>query len=244
MSKKIAKKKVMFYRVWRGTKPYITVKQERFDSTIASRLGFSTFEKKDFPPQYFKIAPKKDKDWSLLKKRLYKSGYVSRVIDADDDRVDKLGWKYFTGYEFGLKVNVTAGKLSKLLIKKEKAHASLIGCSVGHFFKSTKAPYDEETQRMTFAYATTANVMNEKFAHLDFMIFYYEDAWTACTNEEREILVDHELFHCAVDGTPYLRDHDIEEFKYIANKYGLKPPSYHWGTKALKSLLDEREREE
>ena len=97
---------------------------------------------------------------------------------------------------------------------------------------------------MTFAFATTANTMGEKFANLDFIIFYYEDAWETMNNEEREMLVDHELRHLAVDGTPYLRDHDVQEFSYIINKYDLKPPMYHWATRAMKKILQAREDEE
>ena len=243
MSEKV-KSKITFHKVWKGTKPYITIPQTKLKSSIALKLGFGTFEKKKYDEQYFKVAPKTDKGWAVLKKKLSKKGYVARIKQASDSKVEELGWKYFDGYEFGLKRNVQAEKFSKEFIKKEKSHSSLVGCSIGHFFKSQDAPYDEETGRMTFAFASLASTMHEKFAHFDFIIYYYEDAWDCCVNIEREMLVDHELFHCGVDGIPYIRDHDIQEFKYIVGKYDLQPPSYHWATRGMKKLLSQREEEE
>jgi len=236
--------KITFWKVWKGTKPYLTIAQSKIKESLADKLGFGTFEKKNLDPQFYKVAPKTDLAWATLQKKLKKKGYIARIKDADDTRTEEMGWKYFDGYEFGLKKNNEAAKIGKKLIKTEKAHASIIGCSVGYFFKSTPAPYDEETGRMTFAFASLANVSHEKFAHLDFVIYFYEDAWMCCTREEREILVDHELRHCGMDGTPYLRDHDIQEFKYIADKYGLEPPHYHWGSRGMKKLLVEREAED
>lgn len=237
-------KKITFHKVYKSTKPYITTKCTKLSEKAATELGFCEFTKKNIEDQYYRVAPKTDKAWIDLKKKLKKFGFVSRIKDADDNKVEELGWKYFNGYEFGLKRNMEAERVSKDLVKTEKAHSTIVGCNIGHFFKSTPAPYDEETRIMTFAFATLANTMNEKFANLDFIIYYYEDAWDSCSRDERTILVDHELFHCAMDGTPYLRDHDIQEHSYIVDKYGLKPPHYHWGTKGMKRLLTERENEE
>jgi len=75
-------------------------------------------------------------------------------------------------------------------------------------------------------------------------LYYFEDSWMALTKEEKVILVDHELRHLAMDGTPYLRDHDVEEFLYIVDKYDLKSPNFNWGSNALKRVLAERERDE
>jgi len=237
-------KKITFYRVWKGTKPFITVLGKKMPEIVAMRLGFAWLERKNIPEQWFKVAPKREDSWLRLKKALKRKGYIARIKDADVAKTEELGWKLFDGYEFGMKVNQQAVKIASELILKEPQHSHLAGVSVGHFFKSQPAPYDDDTGLMTFAYATTASVMNEKFAKYDFIIYYYEEAWNTAINSVRETLVDHELSHCGMDGTPYIKGHDIEEFKYIIKKYKLEPPAYHWSGKTIKKVLEMREFEE
>lgn len=234
-------KKITFYRVWKNTKPFITIPGKKLSETVAYKIGFAWLEKKKMPEQWYKIAPKREDSWVKLKKALKRQGYIARIKEADTSKTEELGWNLFNGYEFGMKKNAQAKKISTELIAKEPKHSHLAGVSIGHFFKSQAAPFDEETGLMTFAYATTASVMNEKFAKYDFLIYYYEEAWDIAVNSVREVLVDHELSHCGMDGTPYIKGHDIEEFKYIINKYGLKPPAYHWAGKTIKKVLETRE---
>jgi hypothetical protein len=236
--------KLHFYKVYKNTVPYITTKKEKFDSEIAESLGFSVLTKKNTPEQYFRIAPKTEIFWFRLRTKLFKLGYKAIIHNVDFNKAEELGWEVFSGFEFGLKVNEKAERIAKKVLCK-KRHRHLAGINVGYFFLNKEAPYDEETKKMDFAYASIANKTLERFGQFDFVIYFYEDAWMALSREERIVLVDHELEHCQIAGTPYIRDHDIQiqEFKSIAKEYGLKKPEYHWASGAIRKVLEAREEE-
>lgn len=65
-------------------------------------------------------------------------------------------------------------------------------------------------------------------ADLDFTIEFNWTSWRSLTAEQRVALVDHELAHCAWDGEKErwaLREHDIEEFRDIVQRWGLWHPA-------------------
>lgn len=232
--------KIVFYKVYKATRPYIT--SRRIPETVAQDLGFAFREKKNCDDQWFRIAPKSEQQWEILKNKLKKKYKIlAKLVEPDANKTEELGWDVFNGYEWGLMPNKEGEKLSNKLIRSKSRHRHLIGCKIAHFFKSSPAPYDETTGRMEFAYATIANKMNEKFAGFDFILYYYEDAWMSCTRDQRIMLCDHELGHCGIEGVPYLKDHDIQEFSFMVDEYGLKPPSYHWAPDAVKRCLQARE---
>jgi len=48
-----------------------------------------------------------------------------------------------------------------------------------------------------------------------------EDVWMKLNEIQCLALLDHELFHCAIqDGKPFLRPHDVEEFYGVIARYG------------------------
>lgn len=61
----------------------------------------------------------------------------------------------------------------------------------------------------------------------DFTITIYEPNIVTFTDEQMRILIFHELLHVGIKFTDdgqesyFIRPHDIEDFRYIINKYGL-----------------------
>ena len=61
----------------------------------------------------------------------------------------------------------------------------------------------------------------------DFTITIYEPNVATFTDEQMRILIFHELLHVGIKFTDdgqesyFIRPHDIEDFRYIINKYGL-----------------------
>lgn len=60
----------------------------------------------------------------------------------------------------------------------------------------------------------------------DFVITVYEPNCTFLSEEQKDILVFHELMHIGVDEDGdepkfYVKPHDVEEFNEIINRYGL-----------------------
>ncbi len=57
---------------------------------------------------------------------------------------------------------------------------------------------------------------------VQFVMVIAEDQWERLDAKKREALIDHELCHCAidVDGKPYLRPHDLEEFADVIERHG------------------------
>jgi len=64
------------------------------------------------------------------------------------------------------------------------------------------------------------------FTNLNYLIEISEDIWNALDNEQRRILLYHELMHILVlinksgDEVYKIRNHDVEDFAKIINKYG------------------------
>jgi len=232
-------KKIKFYRVWKSTKPFLTIRTKKLPEPIATNLGFGFFEKNKKPDQWYRAEPKTKNTMLRFTKYLKKKGYEFIIVDANVDDAIKLGWKFFEGYEYGMKKNTQALKIAKDLILNDKQHIKLAGVSIGHFFKQSPNPISN-SGFMKFAVTNLANNTLQKFGKYDFVIFYYEEGWEQLRNKNRKILVDHELCHCGIDGEPFIVDHDIQEFESIVSKYNLKRPYYKWSGKAVKRILDDR----
>jgi len=235
-------KKVTLWQVYKATKPYYIVKAGLITDSVLERLGFDYIEEtKRKGAHWYRTATKNGDKLKILKTKFKKKGFLVRVRHADSDKCEEYGWKPFNGFEWGLRPNDKAQELCDELIRKKKRHSHLIGCSIGHFFKTQKASYDEETGTITFAFASLANPVLEKFGHYDFAIYYYKDAWDECKNKQRSMLCDHELGHCGYKGEPYIKGHDIEEFSYMVQDYNLESPRFSWASDAVRRVLDTRE---
>lgn len=59
-------------------------------------------------------------------------------------------------------------------------------------------------------------------AHVDAVVWVWQQVWGALSPREREALIAHELCHLDVTDTGKLkvRKHDLEEFAWIARRYG------------------------
>lgn len=73
----------------------------------------------------------------------------------------------------------------------------------------------------------TASKVQAKYEPLleenyQFLIVYDRDVWEFLELSQHEAVVDHELTHCMLDedGKPYIRDHDVEEFRSILERHG------------------------
>jgi len=65
------------------------------------------------------------------------------------------------------------------------------------------------------------------FGEFDYLVEFSDDIWQAMTPEDREILMLHELKHIFVtdddEGKTHFKimDHDVKDFMYIINKFGI-----------------------
>ncbi|PKN85929.1 MAG: hypothetical protein CVU46_09600 [Chloroflexi bacterium HGW-Chloroflexi-8] len=56
----------------------------------------------------------------------------------------------------------------------------------------------------------------------DFIIWVSKIIWEGQGEKTRMAIMDHELSHCGIeDGTPYIKPHDVEEFKDVIDRHGL-----------------------
>lgn len=96
---------------------------------------------------------------------------------------------------------------------------------------------------MEFAFASLANATLQRHASIHGIISYYEDVWNAFNEEQRIMLVDHELGHFGMEGTLFIKDHDISiaEHKFMIKEYGLEAPEYNWASEAIHKCLALRE---
>lgn len=75
------------------------------------------------------------------------------------------------------------------------------------------------------AHAKTSKVSPQMKALLDdadFIIWVSKPIWEGQGEKTRMAIMDHELSHCGIeDGVPYLKPHDVEEFKAVIDRHGL-----------------------
>ena len=77
------------------------------------------------------------------------------------------------------------------------------------------------------AVASKAGAKLVYLGEVDFTIEFDWTQWRTLTAEQRIALVDHELCHCAWDGEHEkwaMREHDVEEFGEIVQRWGLWQP--------------------
>lgn len=109
-------------------------------------------------------------------------------------------------------------KIAQDLIKKY--HPGLEDSRIGFVFRSEAGKSGGK-----FVVAKAAKVP-EKYQPLnleiDFLIWIAFDTWVNFDTNQRQALIDHELYHCtSEDGTFKLRGHDVEEFAEVIKRWGM-----------------------
>lgn len=77
--------------------------------------------------------------------------------------------------------------------------------------------------RMVYAECHKVKPLYQAFIPYDFIIVFYEPHTMLMTEEQKEILMYHELLHVGMDenGTMKIQPHDIEDFRTILDEYGM-----------------------
>lgn len=77
--------------------------------------------------------------------------------------------------------------------------------------------------KVIFAECVKVQEMYRFFIPHDFIIVIYEPNIAGMTDEQKRILIEHELLHVGADdnGEPQIVPHDVEEFRKIIEKYGI-----------------------
>ena len=105
---------------------------------------------------------------------------------------------------------------------EEFSHIEANGIRIG-YIKSDK----RKKGRDKIVFADTRNVSDiyKVFCPYDFLITFYMPHVAMLNEQQRRILMRHELRHVGVDGKgmPYVVPHDIEDFTEILEEHGL-----HW----------------
>lgn len=83
----------------------------------------------------------------------------------------------------------------------------------------------KQVDKLVFADCRKVPDLYKAFIPYDFIICVYEPNAMLLTDEQKQILMYHELLHCGIkpSGELYVVPHDVEEFDTIIDKYGL-----HW----------------
>ena len=207
---------MIFYEVWENNMRYIT-STEILDTY--EQFGFASRSKKDKPPQiYIKKpkGPKLEQFFSVLSKHYALQSSPTCEI-PDDKMLASLGWDGPSMSEYGVADVGTEDMVNDLVISN---HPTLLSTSIKVLIKDSKPPIDK-SGGMELAKATIINGMHEKFYGLDFVIVVYKIVWEAATDEEKVILIDHELSHCGCSGKCFVRGHDYAEFKRIIEDHGI-----------------------
>ena len=89
-----------------------------------------------------------------------------------------------------------------------------------------------KNRKVVFAECCKVEEKYEWCCHYDFFIVVYEPNVEDFTEEQKEILIRHELHHIGIDYTDngiefYVRPHDVEEFWEIINECGLDWSNTH-----------------
>lgn len=110
-----------------------------------------------------------------------------------------------------------------------KAHADL------HWIRQAKvrigyasSDHDKkQVDKLVFADCRKVPDLYRAFIPYDFVICTYEPNAMLLTDEQKEILMYHELLHCGIkpSGELYVVPHDVEEFDKIIEEHGL-----HWAS--------------
>ena len=205
---------MIFYEVWEKNVRFITSTEipEAYE-----QFGFALRVKKDKPEQIYIKKPKElklDKFLVMLAKHY---GGVCTWAVPDIDTLNSLGWSNDNRFEWGIAEAGTGDIVDDLIAS---THHSLLSTSIKVFIKDSKPPVDK-SGKMELAKVIIINGMHEKFYDLDFVILIYKEVWEAATDEEKVILIDHELSHCGCAGKCFLGGHDYSEFKHIINDHGI-----------------------
>lgn len=83
----------------------------------------------------------------------------------------------------------------------------------------------KQVDKLVFADCRKVPDLYKAFIPYDFIICVYDPNAMLLTDEQKEILMYHELLHCGIktSGELYVVPHDVEEFDKIIDTHGL-----HW----------------
>ena len=76
--------------------------------------------------------------------------------------------------------------------------------------------------KLVFGLTEVVPSKNKWAIDADFTITIYEENIKDFTEEQKRILLEHELLHIGIgkDGKKYVKPHDLEDFRSIIDKYG------------------------
>jgi len=113
-------------------------------------------------------------------------------------------------------------QLGRQVIRDRPDLAWLRECRVriGYVMSSKDKKKDD---RIVFAECHKVKPLWQAFIPYDFVIVFYEPNTMMMDDEQREVLMYHELLHIGMEDNGYLklRPHDIEDFRVILDQYGM-----------------------
>lgn len=115
------------------------------------------------------------------------------------------------------------GDMASEIIQGKRPDILDAGVSVG-FISSTKKKVVSKT-KLILGECKKVPELYKLYCPYDFLIIIYEENCAGLTEEQRKVLIWHELLHIGIDdkGDLYLRGHDLEEFDEIIAAHGA-----HW----------------
>lgn len=136
----------------------------------------------------------------------------------------------------------------------EKYHPHLSKTKIAYLFKVKSQPASGRSSRKSKKKVTSARAKKEIWAKAAlvpakyvellkkeyvFVLEFDRTIWDGLTKAQQTALVDHELCHCGNDSNgPYMRIHDVEEFREIVNRHGFWRDSVRLFAESCGPLFD------
>jgi hypothetical protein len=210
---------VTMYNVWKKGIPYLTTTQ--LDDVIAEEMGFDAYEPKNNGQLQFFVESPDNVHLPKFVEAFNRRGIVIKIEGYTDEKSRELRWELWDGFKFGMKPNEEMQEIAEKLIATEDDHAHLAVARIKYVFK-TGNPSVDKNGHYTLAFVQNAPKVAKHLGKWDFMMVTYESIWESLNKEAKKRLIDHELYHLGFKGSPYIIEHDIQEFKRMYEKYDVK----------------------
>lgn len=211
-------RRIDFFTVWANDCPHLT--SNTIEPDVAAKLGFDDFDPDEGKTQWYIERPEDERLERFLKILREQWDIDPVVHEYDEKKSEDLGWEAWDGYEFGFKDNPEMERIANDLIENDHDHAHLAPARFKYVFKRGK-PAKEDNGQYVWAYVQMMPKMTKSMGKWDFLMVTYEDVWNLLNDEQKRRLVDHELFHAGYKSSPYMIDHDIQDFRRMFSKYGV-----------------------
>lgn len=118
-------------------------------------------------------------------------------------------------------INEEYTKIGAELIETEEALANLRGMPYTIIYLSSSHK-KKSKGNLIFGQCEKVSEKNKWAIPCDFTITVFEPNCVGMSNEQIRTLIFHELLHVGADkDEPYIRPHDLEDFRYIIRKFGV-----------------------